>query len=409
MITVSQLKAAQPALWADAITGWNALLNLTRRTAHDIRDQGAGPTRDNWQDALGQKAAGTMSDLANQFDNVSYAISGITMILQGLADAVGMAQSTLTEALHKSVGLGLDVADNGHVQVVESGLPGAAGDAALPVVQAMVQEALNAATNADHEAAVELGKLGALATTVEGDPLLAEQTAASQTELSMFASIIPGNATPDQVNAWWSSLSPQQQTELENAVPTQIYGLNGIPQSVKDQLRGSGNVNKMHLVQFADDHWNDESLDWQSWLTPWKPMDNCTHFVSTALENAGMQQSDAWHDGVFQGVVGELDADTASPTWGGAQNLHDLLTSHGGQVVPLGQAKPGDIVFFQDDPSGHIHHSAVVTAVLPNGDIRYTQHSDPALDQSWDGRSQQAVDVGGPQHPVVVRLAPNGY
>jgi len=62
-----------------------------------------------------------------------------------------------------------------------------------------------------------------------------------------------------------------------------------------------------------------------------------------------------------------------------------------------------------DNPAGHVHHTAIVTAVLPDGDSRHTQHSNSAVDNSLDGRSQQSVDVGGAQHPVVVRLNPNGY
>lgn len=128
------------------------------------------------------------------------------------------------------------------------------------------------------------------------------------------------------------------------------------------------------------------------------------------MANAGVPQSGVWHTGTFQGIFGELDAATASPTWAAAQNFHDFLTSHGGQEVPTSQAKPGDVVFFESEggpagPPGHIHH----TAVLPNGDIRYTQHSNDALNYSADGRSQQIADVYGATPMVVVQPNVNGY
>lgn len=416
MITVSQLKAAQPAAWTDAANAWNAMLAVTRRTSDDIRDRGQGKVDQHWTDAVGQKAARTLAALATRFDIASDTMSGVAMILAGLADAIGMAQSTLGDALRQAAALGLDVADDGAVRVVEPGLPGAAGDAQLPRVWALVREALVAATKADQDAANELrGLAGDVSQT---DPSVVEnqiQVTASQDELAILADAIPVNASPAEVAAWWRSLTARQQTELENATPLRIYDLNGIPQNVKDQLRGSGDINKMMLVQYATEHWDDTGTDWTG-------LDNCTNFTSTALNYAGMRQSDQWHEPVFMGplatsvltVFAELDVDTASPSWGGAQNLHDLLTSGGGQVVAPGQAKPGDVVFFQWDggdgnPAGHVHHTAVVTAVLPNGDIRYTQHSDPGLNYSLDGRFHDVQAGEGAEQPVIVRMNPNGY
>jgi hypothetical protein len=135
---------------------------------------------------------------------------------------VGMAQATLSEALTEAAGLGLAVANDGRVSVTESGLPGAAGDAQLPRVQDLVPEALTAATKVDHDAATELRKLAAAVTATNPAQVETQvQGDASQDELSMLADTIPANAGPEQVSAWWSSLSAQQRTELENATPLQ--------------------------------------------------------------------------------------------------------------------------------------------------------------------------------------------
>ncbi|HWE88595.1 MAG TPA: amidase domain-containing protein [Pseudonocardiaceae bacterium] len=413
MLTVGQLAAAQPDLWRSAASSWQKARTLTQQTSDDIRDRGAGKVNEHWTDEVGQLASATLTSAATDFDIASDTIAGTIMILDGLADAIGMAQAVLNEGLHEAAGLGLSVADNGQVTVAESGLPGAAGDAQLPQVQNLVSEALIAATKADQDAASELRSLAGAVTAT--DPQQVEnqvQGTASQDELAVLADTIPANAAPDQVSAWWRSLTPQQQTELENATPVQIYNLAGIPQNVKDQLRGSGDINRMALVQFAADHWNDTNSDWSG-------LDNCTNFTSTALSFAGMQQSDSWHapelDGpLITNLFPSLAAGTATHSWGGAQNLHDLLVNGGGTVVPPGQAKPGDIVFFQwnggdGNPAGHVHHTAVVTAVLPGGDIRYTQHSDAGLDYSFDGRSQDIAAGEGASQPVIVRPSPNGY
>ncbi|HWC84724.1 MAG TPA: amidase domain-containing protein [Pseudonocardiaceae bacterium] len=410
---VSQLAGAQPQLWRVAANAWQQVHTLTQQTSDDIRDRGAGKVDQHWTDAVGQKASATLTSAATGFDIASDTMAGVVMILDGLADGAGMAQATLHEALTEAAGLGLTVADDGRVTVTESGLPGAAGDAQLPRVQSLVSEALNAATQLDHDAAAELRNLAAAVTATDFAQVENQiQGAASQDELAILADTIPANATPGQVSAWWNLLSPQQQTELENAIPLQIYNLGGIPQSVKDQLRGSGDINRMALVQFATDHWDDTSLDWSG-------LDNCTNFASTALSAAGMRQTDSWHAPELDGplvtsLFPSVAAGTATHSWGGAQNLHDLLIDGGGTVVSPSQAKPGDVLFFQWDPgdgnpAGHVHHTAIVTAVLPNGDIRYTQHTDPGLDNSLDGRYQDIAAGEGASQPVIVAPSPNGY
>jgi hypothetical protein len=416
-MTLGQLKSARPDLWRAAAAAWQKVCTLTQHTSDDIRNRGAGKIDEHWTDAVGQKASATLSSAASGFDIVSDTVAGIVMILDGLADGVGMAQATLNGALTEVARLGLSVADDGRVTVTESGLPGAAADAQVPRVQSLVSEALAAATRIDHDAATELRNLAAAVTAT--DPSQVEnqvQGAASQDELAMLADTIPVHATPEQVGAWWSSLSRQDQVELENATPLRIYNLAGIPQSVKVQLRGTGNLNRMTLVQFATEHWNDTGLDWSG-------LDNCTNFTSTALSFAGMRQSDAWHAPELDGPlitdnpipwITRLAPDTASSSWGGAQNLHDLLVSGGGTVVPPSRAKPGDIVFFQWDggdgnPAGHVHHTAIVTAVLPNGDIRYTQHSDPGSNYSLDGRSHDIAAGEGASQPIIIQPSANGY
>ncbi len=412
-MTVNQLKNAQPDLWRAAAAAWQKVHGLTQQTSDDIRDRGTGMINEHWTDAVGQQASATLTSVATGFDITSDVIAGIVMILDGFADGVAMSQTTLNEALTEAAELGLTVTAAGQVTVTESGLPGAAGDAQLPRVQALVSEALASATKVDHDAANELRNLAAAVTSTNPQQIENQiQGTASQDELTILADTIPANASSDQVSAWWNSLTPQQQTELENATPLQVYRLNGIPQSVKDQLRGSGDLDKMALVQFATEHWNDTSLDWPD-------LDNCTNFASTALSAAGMQQSDAWHspdiDGpLFTNLFPNLAADTASRSWGGAQNLHDLLLNGGGTVVPPSQAKPGDIVFLQwepgdGNPAGHVHHTAIVTAVLPNGDIRYTQHTDPGLDDSLNGRQHDITAGEGASQFVIIQPSPNGY
>ena len=425
MVTVGQLQTAKPDLWHAAATAWQNLVNRAHETSDDIRDRGVGEINEHWTDEVGQRASATFASAADGFDIAADTIDGIVMVLDGLADAISMAQTTLEEALREAGELDLSVADDGQVRVTEDGLAGALGNARLQNVRSLISDALTAATKADQDAADELRKLAAAVNVTDVDQAENQvQGAASQDQLAILADMIPANATPEQVSAWWNSLTPQQRTELENAVPLQIYSLEGIPQDVKDQLRGSGDINRMTLVQFATDHWNDGAIDWPG-------LDNCTNFASTALNVAGMKQSDAWHTPELDGpllidapdlinipltrAIQKAGVGTATHSWGAAQNLHDLLVSGGGKVVQPSQAKPGDIMFlqWQDSSNGHqtgeVHHTAIVTAVLPNGDIRYTQHTDPGLEYSVNGRVHDVTAGEGASQWVFVQPSPNGY
>ena len=423
MVTVGQLQTAKPDLWHAAATAWQNLVNRAHETSDDIRDRGVGEINEHWTDEVGQRASATFASAADGFDIAADTIDGIVMVLDGLADAISMAQTTLEEALREAGELDLSVADDGQVRVTEDGLAGALGNARLQNVQSLISDALTAATKADQDAADELRKLAAAVNVTDVDQAENQvQGAASQDQLAILADMIPANATPEQVSAWWNSLTPQQRTELENAVPLQIYSLDGIPRDVKDQLRGSGDINRMTLVQYANDQWNDTSTDWNG-------LDNCTNFTSIGLDVAGMRQSDSWHGPLVNSfmdgepwseipVVANVVAGTASHSWGGVQNLHDLLISGGGKVVPVSQAKPGDIMFQQwtqtvggPNPhvAGEVHHTVIVTAVLPNGDIRYTQHTDPGLDWSMDGREHDVTAGEGASQWVIVQPSPNGY
>ncbi|GDY32093.1 amidase domain-containing protein [Gandjariella thermophila] len=104
-------------------------------------------------------------------------------------------------------------------------------------------------------------------------------------------------------------------------------------------------------------------------------------------------------------------------TWTDANAQRDFFLRHGGQQIPLSEARPGDIVYFEQqgtggptpaDP-GTVHHAALVTSVTPDGDIHYTQHTDSRLNVSLNGRLPHNEFEEGQQKVVVVRVNPNWY
>jgi hypothetical protein len=227
----------------------------------------------------------------------------------------------------------------------------------------------------------------------------------------------PQGTRPDAVAAWWNSLTSAEQTALENAVPLSLYHLNGIPDSVKSQLSGNGPVNRMTVVQYAEENYGNTSLDWSS------IGDDCTIFASDALKAAGLPTTDSWDasDDIFNIFHGFApDSHSSTPSWTVAQQLHNYLTADQpggtngpvGHEVPTSQAKPGDVIFFETDPNNTVErdgpntifHTAIVTAVLPNGDVLYTQHSDGYENLSLAGRQEFLRESYGPNQPVIVQL-----
>ncbi|GAA3699772.1 hypothetical protein [Gordonia hankookensis] len=94
----------------------------------------------------------------------------------------------------------------------------------------------------------------------------------------------------------------------------------------------------------------------------------------------------------------------------GVAPLMDDWPDHTGAQAPgtLTQcAMPGDVVYFnyaQPHASGDVsHHTAVVTGVLPDGQILYTQHTPGAANLSVQDRLPMIEQSEGQQSITIVR------
>ncbi|MFE0462048.1 amidase domain-containing protein [Kitasatospora sp. NPDC058965] len=423
MVTLNDLDKADPTRWKAAADGWQALVQQATAAVDDIHAQGVQPLSDHWQDPVGKVAGQKLADQAQALEAAADIMRGVVMVLDGFAHSLEYARQTLHSATELAARYGLDVdLVQGCVVVPDDGSPFEDPDQVLEVDR-MLHEAWQMADQADTKVAAELDKLAAdTGVTDLGQALDAIQGDASNVELAAYAGDIPDGSDPRLVADWWNGLTPDQQQQFLRAEPVAIANLNGIPDPVKAELRGTdGKYDRVAFVQYALAHWNDGHGDVDG-------EDNCTNFTSNALHEAGMQykgwntfDSDGWGQSVagqngwdFWGLTSGLEH---TDSWSAAQNLHDFLTKNGGAEVPQGQVKPGDILFFQQDndgkgsdiPQGQIHHTAIVTAVTPDGDIRYTQHSDPRVNVTLDGRTQHEVIAEGQQQLHFVRPQPNWY
>lgn len=342
---------------------------------------------EHWQDKVGESAGKVLGDLATQYDCASDLMRSVAMILEGLAQAVEVAQRQLVGAIDMAGMHYLRLNDDGTTSPYDH--PDSQGDNGYtramehkPAIDRMIRDAVEAATQADDLASKQLARLRDATLITDTKRALDEfQAVASQAEITMLHFSLPHGQDATTVAAWWNALSDAQRRELELAVPVELADLNGVPEDVQRRLRGPGPLDRVEMVRFSLEHWNDSSIDEYD--------NNCTQFASVAMRHAGMEENSDWTDD----SMWKLGRPTHS--WAGANQLHEYLTTETmSHEVPLNEARPGDVIFLKqegssDDPkTGDIHHTAVVTSVTPDGVVHYTQHSDNKVNLSLQGRER---------------------
>lgn len=181
---------------------------------------------------------------------------GVTMVLDGLTESMQLAQQTLKTAydIARDNGIGLD--DNGNLLPNPDHIYSPDEQRLRSEISGLITEALRQATDADNKAWPELDRLTAAVNITEPYKALQLQNDASQTEADLLASDIPDGRNPALVKEWWNGLTDKQRYDLMRAEPVALANLDGIPDSVKQELYGDGKYNRVKLVQWALDNWN---------------------------------------------------------------------------------------------------------------------------------------------------------
>ncbi|WP_274912387.1 amidase domain-containing protein [Streptomyces sp. WZ-12] len=419
MVTYAELISAHPQKWKDAADDWAALAKYALNAAHDVREQGAKPLADNWADEVGAAAAGDFVKLANQLESAYDLLLSVKMVMEGMHTSLELAMSTAHQLTDLARAHDLPLNDDGMPLECPGPNAGADKQQAYTEIVALREQALRQATEADQQTKAELSRLTAAVKIDDPDKALKEQNVASHVEMDMLAADIPPkNTDPAAVRAWWNGLSEKQQYDLTRAEPVRLAQLDGIPEDVKREMRGTDRkFDRIKMVEYALDNWNKDD--------PVQFDNNCTNFVSQALDHAGMQKKlDPW-DGArgddtwgHESGIGIDWWDTSmyySKSWAGAENQQNFMLKHGGEEVSPSQARPGDIIYYeQQGPNEHIehgntHHAAVVTAVMPDGEIKYTQHQDSYQNVSLEGRLPTTEKAEGQQNIRIVRPHPDWY
>ncbi|MET9493365.1 amidase domain-containing protein [Streptomyces sp. NPDC006552] len=420
MVSYAGVDSAAPAKWKSASDEWHALAKYALDAAKDLRDYGVKPLAENWTDEVGKAAAGKFEKLANQFEVAYDILLAVDMVTDGVTTAIETAQSTLREARELAGHYGLTIGADGTITgpPVHNRTEAEEMGPYRTQVKDLIDQAVAQVTTADGLAAAQLARLAAQTGLTDPDKALNEfQTDASHAQMQMLAADIPVGQDPVTVRQWWDGLTPQQRTDLMRAEPVLVANLDGVPDDVRAQMRGNGKYDRVKLVQYALDHWNTAD--------PTDFGNNCTNFVSNALHEAGMKEKtsfwwgttddDGWMIGNRTGVDAVDKRLAYSDNWAAAENNQNFMLRHGGHEIARPDVQPGDIIYYeQSGPNdsigqGTTHHAAIVTAVMPDGEIKYTQHSDSYQNVSLEGRINATEKHEGAQNLRIVRPDPDWY
>ncbi|WP_425841345.1 amidase domain-containing protein [Streptomyces fractus] len=170
------------------------------------------------------------------------------------------------------------------------------------------------------------------------------------------------------------------------------------------------------MVEYALANWNKAD--------PTDFGNNCANFVSNALLHSGMKEKtsfwgpaddDTWMIGHRTGIDAIDKRIAYSDSWAAAENQQNFLLAHGGSEVTQAEAKPGDIIYYEQAGAadtaekGNTHHAAIITAVMPDGEIKYTQHNSEYQNVSLEGRLPSTEKTEGDQNLRIVRPDPDWY
>ncbi len=417
MLTVNQVKDSSPDKWGDAEEALARMSKDMNEAAEGLYDRAGGMLKGFWTDANGKRAHARVAELAGSYTVLAMLLRAACSVLTGLDLSLGTCRNTLNELLSQATEYGFSVADDGTVELSSEQPPSTNPTLAIvkaKSIQAGLKDALSDATRIDEQAAHTLGdeRMTRLDFDKDGDVdeddinghRDKDQTLdmSSQAALQEILAAMPLDETEQEQRRWWNSLSKEEQQMYMNAAPLEVAGMKGVPGDVKSQMSGSDELgyDRLRLLQYAQDNWDNEGID--------KVESNCTNFVSLALENAGLE-----HRGDFVPLPGSwgysINGDRYSDAWVNADAQHDLFVRSGSKEIPQGDVRPGDIAYWSqagagDNPAGVEHHAAIVTGVLPNGDVLYTQHSGNREDQSLAARLPYNNVQEGDQNIRFVRV-----
>lgn len=424
LLTVGVVQSGRPEAWLGLEESLAHLSRDMNEAALGLHDRGSGALADSWADAVGELAGAEFKALAAGYEIVAIQLRAVCSVLSGLGVTLTGCQREVADWVTACSLKGCTWSDDGGVTPPLDAPVGLIDWAAA--AQQALRDCLRRATEADEQAAAVLTDWRLASLDTNGDGRIeanVDLSAHLKETLSLgvgggigaLRAGVPVDGSPAEQRRWWDGLSEAKRGLYLRGLPLELAGMAGLPGAVRAQLRRADlGYDRLRMLEYANEHWDDESIDWTDNPNDGREINNCTNFVSRSLEAGGLPpkgltpwSADSWghlpwahrwrHPGAY------------SDSWGGADQQHDLFTHSGSPTVGVAGAQPGDVIYWMHttDGNGHAigeeHHAAVVTRVLPNGDILYTQHSNSAVDLSLDGRLAVS-NHGGDQDIQIVRV-----
>ncbi|PHQ48917.1 hypothetical protein BLA24_28075 [Streptomyces cinnamoneus] len=385
MVSYNDLHSCHVDQWKKAADDWIALSRRSSTAADDVREQGKKPLDDHWADATGKKASKRLHDLADRLEAGGDIIKGVAMIIDGLASSMEWSQRTLFHAAELAAEYGLHIQDGRAVGAYSGAAPVGPNipqnvrddykkeQGHISEVNDLIDEALRQASQADKKASAELDKL---ATKINvSDTNVAHnyiETETAHLEIDMIRGSIPVGKDPHLVRAWWDGLTPEQHKALMLADPVTIADLTGLPDDVG--RRSGAATARSTASRWSATRWTTGTArrpQVREQLCQLRLVrsrsrrhaEEVRHLVGPRGDNTWGRESgigiDWWDQRAYH-----------SRSWASAKYLRNFLTDNGGEEVPRSQARPGDLIFYEQvaedpgkggEPQGETYHAAVVT------------------------------------------------
>ncbi|MEU7901740.1 alpha/beta hydrolase [Actinoplanes sp. NPDC049118] len=264
MVTVGELRDAQLGSLDTAADAWITFGKRAEDLSGDTSAELIGPLRASpWAGPAADAAFHLLDKVDDEFEVAAMQVRTIGALLSGAADELRGLQRQLQALIGEAAGQGFTVGDDGRVTPPQQTYAEIHDpDSALVMQQRMnvardlahrVADILTRATDADRRCSRALDEL---ITEVFGqEPYeygdASDDARAAADALGLTEATIPAAGTdPRQVNAWWKTLTPEQQQLYLTAYPARFGALDGMPSGDRDY------ANRLALRDYIGDNVN---------------------------------------------------------------------------------------------------------------------------------------------------------
>ncbi|RKT09571.1 alpha/beta hydrolase family protein [Streptomyces sp. 1114.5] len=296
------------------------------KTAFDTLSTAFGQHVESWQLEVVKRLnnsqwTGTASDhakariqlLENELQAAKQELGLVSTALRDASEGFAAAQAHLVNALDDAKAKKLNVAPDGRItwdnDPASANFAGKDAEAQAQEISRRITAAL---TEADHADQTINARLAHLATNASNGTGLDAATVKADTDAAKKLEEVPAAGTdPNNVKAWWNSLTDEQQHRMILNHPDQVGNLDGVPAAARDQAnrinlqRGKQDLQRQldglgpepsHFIGFGKDRI--ENPEYTKWKSTRDDLQDKMHGV-TAIEDRLNKPVDASHPPTF--------------------------------------------------------------------------------------------------------------